>query len=65
MGLIRWLALRLGLPVRVGSVTREGWRGSLPFYAFMCPKHGEVFNYPQGYNGRLDCPVCLRERRGS
>ena len=65
MGLIRWLALRLGLPVRVGSVKREGWRGPLPLYAFMCPKHGEVTSYPQGYDERLNCPVCLRERRGS
>ncbi len=42
----------------VGDMTRPGWRGSLPFYVFRCPKHGLVMNYEQGYERRLDCPLC-------
>ena len=42
----------------VGHRTRPGWKGSLPFYVFRCPKHGLVEDYPHGYNGRLDCPMC-------
>jgi hypothetical protein len=40
------------------------------FYAFKCRVHGDVVDYPHGYAGRLECPICaaekLREvRRGS
>jgi len=45
----------------VGHRRRPGWTGSLPFFAFKCPKHGIVEDYPHGYNSRLDCPRCRRE----
>jgi hypothetical protein len=44
--------------VYMGHRTRVGWKGSLPFYAFKCEKHSVVENYPQGFDGYLDCPVC-------
>lgn len=36
------------------------WREKLPFYAFKCPVHGIVANYPHGFDGILGCPICLR-----
>ena len=38
--------------------SRPGWSGSLQFYAFRCPVHGLVENYPQGYEKVLRCPYC-------
>jgi len=38
--------------------SRPGWRGSLQFYAFRCPVHGLMENYPQGYGRVLRCPHC-------
>ena len=38
-----------------------GWKGSLPFYIFRCPKHGLVEDYQHGYNKYLECPKCLKE----
>jgi hypothetical protein len=46
----------------IGYFVKEGWKGSLPFYAFKCPTHGTVANYPMGYEKRLECPVCLEKR---
>jgi hypothetical protein len=55
--------LRLGLigQVYVGHRIQAGWKGSLPFFAFRCPVHGLVDDYPHGYTDRLDCPRCQRE----
>ena len=39
-----------------------GWKGSLSFYIFRCPKHGIVEDYPHGYRERLECPECVKER---
>jgi len=33
--------------------------GELAIYAFKCPDHGVVANYPHGHARRLLCPVCL------
>jgi len=38
------------------------WKEALPFYAFRCPKHGLVEDYPHGYHERLKCPECVKER---
>lgn len=46
----------------LGAQKRPGWKGHLPFYAFRCPIHGIVEDYPHGYNEHLDCPKCTRER---
>jgi len=45
----------------MGYRARDGWRQPLPFYAFRCPVHGYVEDYPHGYAERLDCPLCSRE----
>jgi len=37
-----------------------GWNGHLQFYAFICPVHGLVESYPNGYNQILHCPKCLK-----
>lgn len=42
----------------IGHYKHPGWRHAIPFYAFKCPKHGLVEDYPHGYNERLDCPKC-------
>ena len=59
--LLERLRLRLGLSVYVGHRRRPGWRAPLPFYAFMCPRHGIVESYPQGHGKILRCPRCLEE----
>lgn len=45
----------------MGHRTRSGWGGSLPFYAFRCPEHGVVVDYPHGYDRRLVCPLCSED----
>jgi hypothetical protein len=60
--LLQRLHLRLTGRVRVGWMRRPGWRGELPFYAFRCPIHGIVVDYPHGHSGRLECPRCQGER---
>ena len=37
---------------------RPGWRGELQFYAFKCPVHGVVEDYPHGYRQTLRCREC-------
>ena len=59
-GLKLSLAQRLQLKV-TGAVpterrSRPVWRGELQFYAFKCPVHGIVENYPQVYREVLVCP---------
>ena len=36
--------------------------GPMMFYAFNCPIHGIVENYPASYNGRLLCPKCINSK---
>jgi len=55
--------LRLSGYVYIGHRTRTGWNGPLPFFAFRCPVHGLVEDYPHGYSDRLDCPRCQREEK--
>ena len=47
--------------VCVGRWIRPGWSDPLSFYAFKCPVHGIVEDYPHGYVYRLDCPMCRLE----
>ena len=57
--LLQRIKLRLLGYVYIGHYKlSETWRDSLPFYAFKCPKHGIVVDYPHGYYDRLDCPYC-------
>lgn len=57
------LVLRITGKVYVGHQQHEGWTGSLPHYILECPVHGRFMTYPQGYSGRLECPVCRDESR--
>ena len=52
------LEIRLTGRAFVGYRARDGWRQPLQFYAFRCPVHGYVEDYPHGYAGRLECPLC-------
>ena len=56
-------SLMIGACAYLGHRKRPGWREHLPFYAFKCPTHGIVEDYPHGYNNRLDCPKCAYERQ--
>ncbi len=38
-----------------------GWSGELQFYAFKCPIHGIVEDYPHGYRQVLRCRKCAVE----
>ena len=62
MNLWQRLKLRLSGYVYVGDRQREGWKGPLPHYAFNCPNHGLVENYPHGHSQRLECPRCREEK---
>ena len=61
LGLYKRVVLSLAGQVYVEHRTMPGWSGALPFYAFRCPVHGIVVDYPHGYDQRLDCPKCHRE----
>jgi hypothetical protein len=62
LSIYKRLILNLVGQVYVEHRTMSGWSGSLPFYAFRCPAHGIVVDYPHGYDQRLDCPRCYMER---
>jgi len=62
MNLIQRFGLLLTGKVFMGNRKLSGWKDNLPFYAFRCPKHGIVEDYPHGYNDRLDCPECIKEK---
>ena len=61
LSLFKRLVLWLCGHVYIGSRTMPGWSGSLPFYAFRCPVHGLVADYPRGFNDRLRCPLCFED----
>ena len=63
MNILQRLKLRLGLQVCLGERTQEGWSGALPFYAFKCPVHGLVENYPSGWAEILRCPLCIEAQK--
>ena len=63
LGPFKRLVLSLLGHVYVEHRTYLGWDGELPFYAFKCPIHGIVEDYPHGHNDRLDCPICRLEAR--
>jgi len=60
--LIERLKIQLKGYVYVGDRKEEGWTKELPYYAFRCPEHGIVYDYPHGYKQRLECPLCREER---
>jgi hypothetical protein len=58
LSLLQKIRLLVTGAVPTSRKTRRGWSGSIQFYAFMCPMHGLVENYPQGYERVLRCPYC-------
>jgi len=40
-----------------------GWRGEIQFYAFKCPTHGVVEDYPHGYRKILLCKKCGEQQK--
>lgn len=40
---------------------RPGWSGELLFYAFYCPVHGLVEDYPHGFEEIIKCPICAKK----
>jgi hypothetical protein len=59
--LFQKIILKIDGRVFIENRAKPGWRGTLPFYAFKCDKHGLVEDYFHGYEGRLDCPKCAKE----
>jgi hypothetical protein len=65
LNLIDKVKIRLGFRKFVGCFTDEHWKGKLPYYISWCPMHKQYFvDYPHGYYGRLDCPLCSAEACG-
>jgi hypothetical protein len=62
ISLLNRLRMQLSGYLYVGERSRDGWRGPLPHYVFECPVHGLVESYPHGYEQRLECPRCVKER---
>ena len=40
----------------------EQEKDPIMFYAFNCPFHGIVEDYPAGYSRRLICPKCINSK---
>ncbi len=60
--LIQKIKLKINGRVYLEHRTKHGWRGSLPFYAFRCPIHGIVIDYPHGVDDSLSCTKCWEEK---
>ena len=62
--LIQKIKLKMNGRLYIEHRTRPSWKGSLPFYAFKCPVHGIVIDYPHGLEDDLACPICWEEKFG-
>ena len=58
MNPLQRLELLLTGKAYLGKRRQPGWKDPLPFFAFRCPRHGIVEDYPHGYYSRLSCPIC-------
>jgi hypothetical protein len=54
------IKLRLNGMIYIGDHREEGWKTSLPYYAFRCKKHGLQLGYRSGYAQLLLCPECIQ-----
>ena len=61
ISLINQIKIKLMGKAYLYNDVQKGWEKSLPFYAFECPSHGIVVNYPHGFKKKLVCPKCLQE----
>lgn len=64
LSLIQKIKMKFDGRVYIEHRTRLGWKGSLPFYAFKCPVHGVVIDYPHGHDEYLVCQKCWEEEFG-
>ena len=56
----RRLLARLGIPT-VLFWDEKHFKAPTPIYVAWCERHNVFFlDYPHGYSGRLDCPICLK-----
>ena len=62
LSMFQRLRLRLFGSVPVGYRVKSGWRGPIMHYAFRCPIHGVVVDYPRGFSHELRCMRCLEEK---
>jgi len=60
LSLLQKIRLLVTGAVPTSRRSRPGWSGNLQFYAFKCPVHGLVENYPQAYERVLRCPYCYK-----
>lgn len=58
LSLTQKIRLRLFGIAPTEKKTLPGWRGEIQFYAFRCPVHGIVEDYPHGYRQVLRCRKC-------
>ena len=66
LSIINKIQLKIFGIVSTKKRTKPGWKGELMYYAFICPIHGLVEDYPHGFEQRLKCPLCgLTEARTS
>ena len=63
LSFIQKLRLKIFGYVPVGTRIKEGWKAPIKHYAFKCPKHEIVVNYPHGFKQRLSGPKCQEERK--
>ena len=54
------IELRLFGCTYLGQRMENGWSSTLPYYAFICKKHGIQYGYPTGFSKTLLCPECIR-----
>jgi len=64
LNLFQKIILKLSKHVFTEYRMKPGSKAPIPFYAFKCAEHGLVENYPNEYEGRLDCPKCDPSSRG-
>lgn len=53
------LSIKIGGKPKVGAYILN--REAIPIFAFNCPDHGIVADYPHGYGQKLRCPQCEAE----
>jgi len=62
ISVLKYLQIRLGL----GAFWTYGrlsplWHNDLELWIIYCKRHGFAVTYRAGYDGRLECLLCLRE----
>lgn len=56
------LKLKLKGYVYLYEDEKDGWKQPIPIFLIECPVHGLIESYPQGFDNRLSCPLCVKEK---